>query len=299
MRSLLACLMFVCLVLGSLTGAFSPAFGGSDTLTQDESLLTGENGKIVAQKKMSLWTSKEVDIFKVTYKSDELLVTGYVTQPIKEGKYPLIVYCRGGNLERYMLTKNSFKGYLDVFGEDFIVVASQLRGNDGGKGTQDYAGKDVDDILNIYELGKSLPNFNGEVYMYGISEGGVGVYLGLTKGIPAKAAVVISGVADLAEWYKRETRIKGSDSPVLKLNKKQIQERNPLEAASKIRCPILIADAGDDKNVDPNLHGKKMEAALKASGVEVQREFFPNGGHVLGNMGRKNTDLVLAWFKKH
>src|SRR5260221_10550595 len=41
----------------------------------------------------------EVDFFRIIYLSDGLKVTGYLSIPKKTGKYPCIIYNRGGNRE--------------------------------------------------------------------------------------------------------------------------------------------------------------------------------------------------------
>ena len=272
------------------------AFG---ELVQDKSRLAGDDGLLLSQEECSGWTSEPVQIYRISYKSGGNKVAGFVLRPSAPGNYPLLVYCRGGNLERNKITRKSIEQHLDLYARNYIVVVSQLSGNDGGTGHQDYAGGDINDTMNIYALGKSLEGFDGKnVFVDGISEGGIGVYGSLARGLPAKAAVVISGVADLKAWQERERKGKGN-SPVVRLSEDQVRERNPLGYASKIQVPLLILDGGKDENVDPSLHGERMEQALKAAGAPVTRRFFPDAGHVLAGARGQMLKEVINWFEEH
>lgn len=283
----------------SMLWVFAGATCAFGELVQDKSQLSGEDGLLLSQEECAGWTTEPVQIYRISYKSDGNKVTGFVLRPSAPGNYPLLVYCRGGNLERYKITQKSIEQHLDLYAKNYIVVVSQLRGNDGGTGHQDYAGGDIDDTMNIYALGKSLEGFDGKnVFIDGISEGGIGVYGSLAKGLPAKAAVVVSGVADLEAWQERERKGK-SKSPVMKLSKDQVQERNPLGYASKLQVPLLILDGGKDENVTASLHGEKMEQALKAAGAPVTRKFFPDAGHVLAGARGQMIKDVINWFEEH
>ena len=53
-----------------------------------------------------------VDIFRITYLSDGLKVKGYLDIPKKPGKYPCIIYNRGGNRENSKLNNDIVMGRL-------------------------------------------------------------------------------------------------------------------------------------------------------------------------------------------
>ena len=137
---------------------------------------------------------------KVTYISDGLKVTAYLVYPVIEGKYPGIIYNRGGNREFGSISKSKLAFILArVAYRGYIVIASQYRGNDGGEGREEFGGRDVNDVLNLIPLLKNLKNADGsKIGIFGWSRGGMMTYLALSRNSEIKAAVVGGGIADLS-----------------------------------------------------------------------------------------------------
>lgn len=62
-----------------------------------------------------------------------------MAKPKKEGKYPCIIYNRGGNRDFGSLkvaTGATLMGMLAAQG--YVVIASQYRGNAGGEGAEEF-----------------------------------------------------------------------------------------------------------------------------------------------------------------
>jgi dipeptidyl aminopeptidase/acylaminoacyl peptidase len=139
-----------------------------------------------------------VDFYKITYISDGLKVTGYLSMPKAKGKFPCVIFNRGGNREFGAMNAATifrFLGNLSNWG--YVAVASQYRGNDGGEGKEEFGGKEVDDILNLIPLLSNLPNTDtSRIGMYGWSRGGMMTYLALARTNRMKAAIIGSGFAD-------------------------------------------------------------------------------------------------------
>ena len=116
-----------------------------------------------------------VDVYHITYLSDALKVKGYMDIPKKPGKYPCIIYNRGGNRENSKLDKNRYMGILaELSSYGYCVVASQYRGNDGGEGKEEFGGKDIDDVLNLLPLLNGIDNADtSRIGMFGGSRGGM------------------------------------------------------------------------------------------------------------------------------
>src|SRR5687768_11513914 len=71
---------------------------------------------------------KNVDFFKIIYLSDGLKVTGYMSVPKSAGKYPSVIFNRGGNRDLGPITDNAlirFFGEISNWG--YVVVGSQYR----------------------------------------------------------------------------------------------------------------------------------------------------------------------------
>ncbi len=79
-----------------------------------------------------------------------------------------------------------------------VVIGSQYRGNDGGEGKEEYGGADVRDVMNLIPLARSLGYVDmNNVFLFGVSRGGMETYLALKNSIPVNAAAISGGVTDL------------------------------------------------------------------------------------------------------
>jgi dipeptidyl aminopeptidase/acylaminoacyl peptidase len=147
--------------------------------------------------------SETVNFYRITYLSDGLKVKGYLAKPKKEGKYPCIIVCRGGNKNDGIFTDQWFAAYGQLCNKGYVIVGSQYRGNDGGEGTDEFGGKEVNDVLNLVPLLASIPQADtSRIGMYGISRGSMMVYLALTRTNSIKAVVDNSGLRDLIKWIE-------------------------------------------------------------------------------------------------
>jgi len=139
-----------------------------------------------------------VDFFRITYMSDGLKVTGYIAEPKAPGKYPCIISNRGGNRNFGIWNPNSIVYFLGQMASwNYVVIASQYRGNDGGEGKEEFGGKEVNDIFNLIPvLDKDPKADTSRIGMEGTSRGGMMTYLSLKRSCRFKAAVVTAGMAN-------------------------------------------------------------------------------------------------------
>jgi dipeptidyl aminopeptidase/acylaminoacyl peptidase len=116
------------------------------------------------------------ETYKIRYNSDGLEITGFLTKPKTLQKYPTIIYNRGGNQDfgTFTLKDLRFQQYLASNG--FIILSSQLRGNMFSEGKDEFGGKDLNDILKLIEINKSLKYSNQNIGVFGISRGGLNAY---------------------------------------------------------------------------------------------------------------------------
>lgn len=180
--------------------------------------LNGQNGRIVDQAPLTLdeplrnaivskaeFTSAfktaedvfrvidRVDMREITYLSDGLRVKGFVVAPKKAGRYPVLIWNRGGCRETVgVSTPYSVARWLSPFADwGYVVVASQYRGAAGSEGKDEFGGADVNDVLNLLPLLDTLPNADpSRIGMAGFSRGALMTYLALTRTDKVKAAVV-------------------------------------------------------------------------------------------------------------
>lgn len=135
---------------------------------------------------------------KIKYLSDGLKVVGFIWRPknISGKKLPLVIVNRGGNPNSGLLTPQSF--YYSFVPNGFVVIGSQYRGADGGEGKDEFGGADVNDVLNLIPLARSLSYVDmNNVFMVGASRGGMQSFLAIKKGIPINAVAVSGALTDL------------------------------------------------------------------------------------------------------
>ena len=229
-----------------------------------------------------------VDIYKIIYLSDGLKVTGYMTMPKAKGKYPCVIFNRGGNRELGALNDNSVVRFLtEVASWGYVVVGSQYRGNTGSEGKEEFGGSDVNDILNLFPLLSNVEKADtSRMGMFGWSRGGMMTYLALTKTNQIKAAVVGSGMADAFIQTKKRPEM---DTVFAELAPGYYQNRDSvLKARSAVywadkicsTTPILLLCGSADWRVSPE-EQLKMVNTLYELKHPLRFEFFEGGQHSL------------------
>jgi dipeptidyl aminopeptidase/acylaminoacyl peptidase len=204
--------------------------------------------------------AENISFSKITYLSDGLKVKGYIAAPKKPGKYPCIIFNRGGNRDFGAINERTlfrFFGTLASWG--YIVVGSQYRGNDGGEGREEFGGKDVNDVVNLIPVLSHIDNADtSRIGMYGWSRGGMMTYSALTKTNRIKGAVVGSGMANsfntVKERAEMETVVYAELVPDYKTNREMaLKARSAVYFADKIckTTPLLIMHGSSDWRVSP------------------------------------------------
>jgi len=203
-----------------------------------------------------------INFYHITYLSDGLKVKGYMALPKRAGKYPCVIYNRGGNREAGKITDEGFltRGLAEISSKGYVIVASQYRGNDGGEGREEFGGKDLNDVLNLIPLLANLPQADtSKIGMLGWSRGGMMTYLALCKTTKIKAAVVGSGVTDLIKSLETrpdfDTAVYAPLIPGYAANKTAaLQDRSAIYFAGKINktTPVLILQGTADWRVPAN-----------------------------------------------
>ncbi|HKL02446.1 MAG TPA: hypothetical protein VJ911_02175, partial [Cryomorphaceae bacterium] len=91
-----------------------------------------------------------VDIFSIGHMSDGLFVTGLMVAPKKKGRYPVIVFNRGGNRDLgILLVSVAVNELAPLAAQGYVVVATNYRGNSRGEGVEEFGGSDLNDVSNL------------------------------------------------------------------------------------------------------------------------------------------------------
>ncbi|MTI29570.1 alpha/beta hydrolase family protein, partial [Xanthovirga aplysinae] len=139
------------------------------------------------------------------YKSDNFEIIGFSCRPklINGKKIPVIIYNRGGTGNIGKLNEEDFPDFYTLAKEGFVVFASNYRYVGELGAIDQIGGDDLNDVINLYEIVQKLDYVdNKNIFMVGISRGGLMTYKSLTK-IDLNAAAVLGGTADLEDLTNR------------------------------------------------------------------------------------------------
>jgi len=242
---------------------------------------------------------------RITYLSDGLKVKGYLVYPKAPGRYPGIIYNRGGNKEFGKIT--SFKvafvmGRVAAMG--YVVGGSQYRGNDGGEGHEEFGGKDVDDVLNMVPLLKSLPDVDSSrLGIFGWSRGGMMTYLTLMRTDIFRAAVVGGGLSDL---FMMMTSRPGMEEVYYDVIPGYAQHKEQsLDARSAIRhvdricktTPVLMLHGTADWRVVPQM-ALDMAEAFQKEQIPYRLVMLEGGDHGLTEHNQEVYRQIRMWLDR-
>lgn len=246
---------------------------------------------------------KNFEFSKITYLSDGLKVKAYLYKPKRiKAKMPVIVFNRGG-LVREDIAPELISIFHNLASEGFVVIAPMYRQSDGGEGSDEIGGSEVNDLKNIVPLIKSFDFVDAEnLFLYGESRGAVMMYLGIKQKFPARAAAVFGAISDV-EWFLRDN---AQSFPPAALNRiwkdfdqnKEIilKTRSAIQWFDEIKIPLLIMHGGSDSQVSP-LQSLLMAEKLQKSAKPYQLIIYAGDNHYLTN-NRKNRDReTINWFK--
>jgi dipeptidyl aminopeptidase/acylaminoacyl peptidase len=200
-----------------------------------------------------------VNTYTIAYKSDGLIVTGIMVTPKRKGKYPCIIYNRGGNRDYSQLSIFQTMFRLSPLAkEGYVVIASQYRGNAGGEGVEEFGGKDVNDVLNLIPALSQVPMADtSRIGMFGPGRGGMMAYKVLKTSDQIKAAVITFGVSNLfmlkADRPEMEKYVYSQLIPNYKDNiEESLRDRSAVYWADSLckSTPLLIFHSTTDPMVN-------------------------------------------------
>ena len=268
---------------------------------------------------------KEFDVLEITYTSDGLAVRGMLIKPKTPGmhKWPAIIFNRGGNGDLGRITDNgqpcgdmTNTSCLDVADlyllakAGFVVIASDYRYQGATVKRDEWGGVEVDDILNLVPVLKSLDYVNSErLYMLGLSRGGTMTYLAIKRGIPVKAAAVIGAVTDVKAWVEErpEMGLVNGNEYIDGFSKiwpdyehraeEHYQARSAVYWADQINVPVLILQSRTDRMV-PVSQALRMAEALQEKGKVYALRIYERDGHALPLNRDDRNRMIIDWFSR-
>jgi len=247
----------------------------------------------------------EASFEKVVYGSDGLGVIAIVgsVKPRQNGMlYPVIIYNRGGSGDAGKITVKTLKErFYPFIKSGYIVIGSQYRGNDGGDGHDELGGDDVNDVINLYQVIKSLDFADlNNVFMVGFSRGGINTFSALQKNIvPIKAAAIINGVSDLYLFEQlRPDAIPLLEEFIPNYHSGKVEEfdkRSAIKWVQDIKVPMLLIHASGDKVIDVSSSQKLYFKLLEYDKI-CKLIIYPGSDHFLTLYLDIAIHEILNWF---
>ena len=261
---------------------------------QDKIIISGW-GKDVLEKTI---------VEKITYLSDGLKVKGYIARPIEETKkYPCIIWNRGGSRDDGAIDTFTARGmYGQIASWDYVVFASQYRGNAGSEGKEQLGGEDVNDIINLIPLADEITSANKNVWgIEGWSRGGMMTYLTLLKNPNFKCAILSGAISNFKKYIEANSEKKKLFNELIEGNNfdQELEKRTVINFADKLpQIPYLIMHGGSDKTVSPL---QSIEMAKKMYELKITHRLiiFEDGDHFLKNHRKEVDQLRKFWFDKY
>lgn len=268
------------------------------------------SNKIIYQQllnKTEYFNSEGIDIYKINYLSDGLKIEGFIIKPTQykpTTKLPAIIYCRGGNQSFGMLDIRQLKMMNELALQGFVVLATQLRGNIASEGIDEFGGKDLNDILRLIDIAKSLDFIDiKNINVYGISRGGMNAYQISKLSDDINAIAVVGALTNLFESSKfRPNMYKNVYLPLMGdtiNNRKEYIKRSSVYWHDKINEPILILHGSSDERVAVAVAKQLIDSLKLRNKKEFQYKIFEGGNHSLSNFKKQRDSLVINWFITH
>jgi len=254
---------------------------------------------------------ENIDMYEITYLSDGLKIESWAAIPKNvEGKIPVIIYNRGGNRDFGAL--QLFKGRMKVpvafmfsklANEGFIVIGCNYRGCGKSEGNDEFGGEDVNDVLNLIEVVKEMPEADAsKIGMYGWSRGGMMTFLTLPRTNDIKAAVVGGAPTDktIIDRPNMETNVYAELMPdYWNTKEEQLKKRSAVFFADKFPTdvPILMLHGNADWRVK-STQSLKLAMEFEKYRIPYRLKIFEGADHGIREFKEERDQDVIDWFKR-
>ncbi len=242
---------------------------------------------------------------KLTYLSDGLKVVAYLYKPKQTDgkKLPAIIFNRGSYVRGDIAAELApFFHRLALQG--FVIIAPLYRGSDGGEGRDEMGGADLRDLMNTLPVAKSLDFVDANnLFMYGVSRGGMMTFQAIRDGFPVNAAAVIGAFTDMDDLINSDPKSYLSLSeqiwPGFAAKREEIvKRRSALQWAERLNAPLLVMHGGRDGDVNPS-HSLNLAQRLQRLGKTYELVIYAGDNHHLRANQVERDRRAADWFKKH
>lgn len=229
-----------------------------------------------------------ISVEKITYLSDGLRVKGYLARPLNPGRYPVLIWNRGGFGDDGAITELTAHLILGSTADwGYVVLGTQYRGNMDSEGEEDWAGEDVRDAQKLIEVAEEIPQADTErIAVEGASRGGMTTYRMLRDDHRFRCGIVHAGLADIPQLCEERPRFRNFMSERLRqLSEEERRER--LRQVSAVHfadrfspdIPLLVMH-GDKDHTVPIDQSESLVEKLREYNLPHSFRVISGGGHV-------------------
>lgn len=242
---------------------------------------------------------KNLNFYFITYQSDSLKVNGIIVEPKKDGKYPVVIFNRGGNRDFAQLTVATMIMYTSKLAEQgYVIIGSNYRAKD------EFGGSDINDVLCLTETIKEVEKADSNsIGMFGWSRGGMMTYLALQKSEKIKTAIIGNGPTDLfgtiIDRPEMESKVISECVPNYIENKEtELKKRSVIYWADELNknSSLLILCGTKDENVNP-VQADKIAIKLKEIKYDFELMKFDTD-HYFTEYKTELNEVVIKWFNR-
>jgi dienelactone hydrolase len=249
--------------------------------------------------------SSDLELIKIKYLSDGLKISGFIYKPKNTTgkKFPAVIWNHGMIEDESKIGIENYDDIYDIYriaSAGFVVIASQYRGIDGGEGKDEVGGADLDDVMNLFPLARSLGYVDlDRVFMWGLSRGGLMTMQAIRRGAPIKAAVIVGTPTDTFERLKNPATEQFYRTIWPDFDKRRDEHalnRSPLLWADKINIPLLIIQGGADPALSPSSAWKLAEK-LDELGSLYELVVYARDDHAVNRNAEDRLRRTIDWFQ--
>ena len=240
---------------------------------------------------------------RVMYRSSGLRVAGFVLRPAVPGPHPVLIWLRGGNRNYGKIEQVTLLNLQWLADAGFVVIAPQYRGVDGGEGRDEFGGADVDDVMALLPLARSLPDADAaRLYLLGGSRGAMQGTIALRRGLPVRAAAFRGGLFDLKKLLDSRKDVESGWREMMPNydadREAALQRRSAVHWAAEVRIPVLLVHGRQDWR-SPVTGAVAFDAMLAKAGVDRKMVIYEREEHQLALHRPEWLQEVVSWFRRH
>jgi len=247
---------------------------------------------------------KDVSGSSFYYPSGPHKVQGFIIRPKAEGKYPLIIYNRGG-FKSFGSIRPEYieRNLVPIAKHGYVVAASQYRGAGESEGKDEFGGADVEDLIALHKQVSEMPDIDASrLGMVGWSRGAVMTFRAMLR-LPSLKAVVVGGApTDLAaqaeerpDMHKVFLEAFGSTPEKYEQG---VRERSVLHWVDKLpKVPMLIMHGTSDWRV-PATHSLRLAEALYKLQYPYRLIHFEGGDHGIWEYKLQVERQMFGWLDR-